>query len=334
VLHQAVLSARSQNRKAVPCIAGASEPKVVRLKIPSGYRGTMRTAHFMGRLIRDGARDFLVRRTATQVLRRRAVRAKDYLGEIKALFEWVQQNLRYTRDTFQVEVLHSARRLLELRAGDCDDFSILLGSLLESIGHPVRLILTGPNPRQPKQFSHVYLEVNCRGRWIPLDATMPHAMGWQPRTWVREVFAVHRRVRTMQGTDSDLGAFGAATSHPVKSFVRALRGEAIPPRDARVRAVWQLLKSRGVLDRSPWVKGLLRRAWGGLAARPRPRTTQRFVARLRKLGILRPRPGGVPSAVGPAGVIPGRRVALRRVATAQRAPLRPVQAVRMRPVGR
>jgi len=53
---------------------------------------------------------------------------KDYLGEIKVLFEWVQQNIRYTKDTFRVEVLHSARRMLELPAGD--GMAILLEAML------------------------------------------------------------------------------------------------------------------------------------------------------------------------------------------------------------
>lgn len=48
-----------------------------------------------------------------------------------------------------MEVLHSARRMLELRADDCDDMAILLGEMLESIGHPVRLVITGPDPRKP-----------------------------------------------------------------------------------------------------------------------------------------------------------------------------------------
>ncbi len=71
---------------------------------------------------------------------------KDYLGEIQALFEWVQKNVRYTKDPYRVEVLHSARRMLELRAGDCDDMTILLAAMLEAIGHPTRLVIIGPDP--------------------------------------------------------------------------------------------------------------------------------------------------------------------------------------------
>ena len=48
--------------------------------------------------IKRGAKDFHVRQAAIAILRRRDVRPKDYLGEIKALFEWVQRHVRYTRD--------------------------------------------------------------------------------------------------------------------------------------------------------------------------------------------------------------------------------------------
>ena len=57
--------------------------------------------------------------------------------------------------------------------------SILLGAMLEAIGHSVRLVLTGSNPLAPDTFTHIYIEVFCRGRWVPLDATMPlpHGVG-------------------------------------------------------------------------------------------------------------------------------------------------------------
>ncbi|MGH8628383.1 MAG: transglutaminase-like domain-containing protein, partial [Gammaproteobacteria bacterium] len=165
-------------------------PKIHLHKIPKGYWGTLKTVEHIIDLIKHGAKDFHVRQTAIDILLRRAVRPKDYLGEIKSLFEWVQQNVRYTKDTFRVEVLHSAKRMLELRAGDCDDMAILLGAMLEAIGHPVRLALTGPDPLRQDLFSHIYLEVFHKGRWIPLDATMPYPMGWAPRTLVKKIIAI------------------------------------------------------------------------------------------------------------------------------------------------
>ncbi len=143
-------------RKPKDMYACPGTPTIRLEKIPGGYDGTLRTVEHIVELIKQGAKDFHVRQTAIDILVQRAVNPKDYLGEIKALFEWVQQNVRYTRDTVRVEVLHSAHRMLELRAGDCDDMAILLGAMLESIGHPVRLVLSGPDPLKQDLF-HPYL---------------------------------------------------------------------------------------------------------------------------------------------------------------------------------
>lgn len=165
-------------------------PHVTTLRIPRGYLGTRRTVAHVRSLIQGGARDFYVRQKAIDIMLARGVRPKNYRGEIEALFEWVQRHVRYTKDPFRVEVLHSPRRMLELRAGDCDDIAILLGAMLEAIGHPVRLVLTGSDFTRPQLFSHIYLEVFCRGQWISLDATMPYPMGWAPRAPIKQVIAL------------------------------------------------------------------------------------------------------------------------------------------------
>jgi transglutaminase-like putative cysteine protease len=138
------------------------------------------TAHLIARLIREGAKDFYVRQKAIEIFRAAGVRPKDRFGEVCALFDWVRRSIRYTRDIFKVELLHSARRMLELRAGDCDDMTILLGALLMSTGHPVRLVLAGFRRKKPHVYSHIYPEVMVLRRWIPIDATVPWPIGWAP----------------------------------------------------------------------------------------------------------------------------------------------------------
>jgi transglutaminase-like putative cysteine protease len=165
-------------------------PQIYLDQIPNGYLGTARTVEHIKTLIQAGARDFYVRQKAIDILLERRVKPKDYRGEIKALFEWVQQNVRYTKDPVRVEMLHSPRRMLELRAGDCDDMTILLGAMLEAIGHPIQLVLAGPDPYRPLLFSHIYLEVDYKGQWIPLDPTMPYPMGWAPIGLVKKVIAM------------------------------------------------------------------------------------------------------------------------------------------------
>lgn len=164
--------------------------RIYRGQLPKGYAGTKKTVGYIVGLIKEGAKDFDVRQTAIDILFQHAIPPKDYLGEIRALFEWVKNNVRYTRDIHRVELLHTARRMLELRAGDCDDMTILLSAMLKAIGHPVRLALVGFNPRKKALFTHIYLEAFCKGVWIPLDATMSKPMGWAPRADHKQYFPV------------------------------------------------------------------------------------------------------------------------------------------------
>lgn len=323
--------------------ASPTPPKIFLGHIPRGWRGTQKTIEHVQALIRAGAKDFYVRQKAIDILLEKQVKPKDYLAEIKALFEWVQQHIRYTKDTFQVEVLHSAKRMLELRAGDCDDMTILLGAMLEAIGHPVRLVLSGPDPLRQDLFTHIYLEVFHKGRWIPLDATMHYPMGWAPRTLVKKIIPIERRP-TMMAEDMELQGMGGIGAVPdwLKGLIRAIRNEAIQPKDARVKSLWDLLRQRQLLRRSPWLKEMLHRTWyqGLLQARFRPRTTRRLVKRLRRLGILPPklvsaaayRPAGI-RPVTRAAVQAARPVVLKPVASVRPATMQPVRPVQMKPAG-
>jgi hypothetical protein len=305
-------------------------PPVISLHhIPTGWRGTQQTIEHVQALIRAGAKDFSVRQKAIDILLEKEVKPKDYLGEIKTLFEWVQRHIRYTKDTFQVEVLHSARRMLELRAGDCDDMTILLGAMLEAIGHPVRLVIIGPNPLRQNLFTHIYLEVFHRGRWIALDATMPHPMGWAPRALVKRVIAIERSP-TMISTDLELQGIGAEADVPMwlRSLIRAIRSEAMQPKDARVKSLWNLLRDRQQLRTHPWIKDVLQHIWSkGLAARPRPLTTERLVTRLRQIGILTPE--GTGPAIHRPG--PGRPRSPMTMRPVRAVAVKPVRPVLMRP---
>ncbi len=174
-----------------PCRCPKSQtPRILLGRLPKGYPGTRRTVGLVARLIRQGAKDFRVRQTAIDILIANDIPPKDYLGEIEALFCWVRDRIRYTRDIYRVELLHTARRMLELRAGDCDDMTILLGSMLKSVGHPVRLALVGFNPRKKSLFTHIYLEVFYKGAWIALDPTVRRPLGFAPPADHKRVFEI------------------------------------------------------------------------------------------------------------------------------------------------
>lgn len=114
----------------------------------------------------------------------------DEYGEVKALFAWVQANIRYTKDPVAKEKLYPPTELLKIRAGDCDDISMLLAALGLSLGYPTHLVTVGADPEYPNEFSHVYVEVEVpagSGQWVALDAARPgSAFGREPEMWTRK----------------------------------------------------------------------------------------------------------------------------------------------------
>ena len=165
-------------------------PRIRVVRVPRGRRGTIVSAGLIANLVREGSRDFYVRQRAIEIFREAGAPPKDRWAEVCALFHWVRNNVRYTRDIFRMELLHTPRRMLELRAGDCDDMTILLGAMLVSTGHPVRLALTGFRRKRPHSYSHIYPEVNVRGNWIALDATMGEPIGWAPPALWKQICPV------------------------------------------------------------------------------------------------------------------------------------------------
>jgi len=146
--------------------------------LPPGENGTAATLRLMSRYVRGFKTSGQVRETALALIA--GVRQKDYAGEAEAVFDWVRDHIRYVRDINGVETLQTPLATMELGAGDCDDKSVLLAVLLESIGHPTRFVAAGY--QGPRRYSHVYVESRIGSRWIPMDATLiDRPMGSLPR---------------------------------------------------------------------------------------------------------------------------------------------------------
>ena len=70
-------------------------------------------------LVEEGSQDPVIRETAIRILKAYRVPEKDEIGEVKAIFDWVKRNIRYTKDITGRDSYHTAKRILELKAGDC-----------------------------------------------------------------------------------------------------------------------------------------------------------------------------------------------------------------------
>lgn len=116
-----------------------------------------------------------------------ALPQKKWIAEISALHRFVRDQIRYVKDINGVETVHTADAVLRIGSGDCDDKSVLLASLLESIGHPTRFVAVG---FQPDHYSHVFVQTRIGknpGKWLSLETTEPVAIGWEPKGIVSRI---------------------------------------------------------------------------------------------------------------------------------------------------
>jgi len=142
--------------------------------IPSGVAGTLATLKIMWLLVKQGKISVPVRLKAVSLTNH--LLQKDYRAEIEAIHRFVRDEIRYVRDINGVETLHGAEWLLRQGAGDCDDKSVLMAAMLESIGFRTRLVAIGFHPGR---YCHVFIEVKLGKNWAPLEATEPVEAGWK-----------------------------------------------------------------------------------------------------------------------------------------------------------
>lgn len=85
---------------------------------------------------------------------------------------WIRTNIRYELDPFGKQNIQRPAVTLKRRAADCKGYSILMASILHALGIPAAFRFI--SEQGDKQIRHVYLVVNQRGKYVPLDACLPH----------------------------------------------------------------------------------------------------------------------------------------------------------------
>lgn len=212
----------------------------VSMAIPEGDPGTIATIDQMRRLIDHGMKDPYIHELSAGIINLAGVRAFDWMGEARAVYNWVRQHIRFTRDVRGKETLHAASDIVRLGIGDCDDFTILICSLMGTIGAKCSIVTVASDPRDPDLFSHVYPEVSINGRWVTMDAARRDPrFGLAPANYFRK-----RRWDATSPDYQDIAGLGsaggaAARARPVLKFrrrnpwgglgrVRGLRGLGQP----------------------------------------------------------------------------------------------------------
>lgn len=150
-------------------------PKATLQNIPEGNSGVRTTLNLMSKLVKHGKQSIAVRNQAGKLTRN--LKQKDWLSEVKAIHDFVQNEIRYTKDIRGIETIQTPEVTLNNRYGDCDDKSTLTATLLETIGHPTRFVACGFNGNG---LSHVFVQTKIGNHWVSVETTEPVKLGWTP----------------------------------------------------------------------------------------------------------------------------------------------------------
>jgi hypothetical protein len=89
----------------------------------------------------------------------------------KAIFYFVQQNFNYLNDPLAFEYYKTPQESLKSNSGDCDDGSILLSSLLQSIGLRTRFVFVPGHVFVQVKIPEAITSYKDDNDWINLDST-------------------------------------------------------------------------------------------------------------------------------------------------------------------
>lgn len=162
----------------------AAEPVRSGGTFPDGLGPTLR---LVWDFIRRGAADARIHQLSRDLVadlpdRRRVHPELQELAQIRRIWSWTRQNIRYVHDQWNPETQSAGETIqnvfatLRLGAGDCDDLVVLTGALLVALGTAVEPWLAGAG--QP---THIFLvATTAGGNAVSVDTTLRGPFGSLP----------------------------------------------------------------------------------------------------------------------------------------------------------
>lgn len=130
---------------------------------------------FLRRIISKYRELPLIRDLAVSIIRKAACPQRDKKCQAIAIATWVKDNIYYVHEL--PERFAYPDEVLRAKAGDCDDFSTLIGALVESIGIPSMLVTM----KIGFKWAHIFAAAQmASGALLPLDATNRFGLGVNP----------------------------------------------------------------------------------------------------------------------------------------------------------
>lgn len=184
----------------------------------SGDSGTAQTVSLIKKLVESAVKDPAVNAFSIAIVRN--VQRYDKIGQCKAVFDWVNQNVQYVMDPIgpdgPKETLRPMRDLMSLLAGDCDDINgVFIPSVLGSLGYETRVVTIKADSEVPSEFSHIYCEVLIDGYWYAMDCAREGAeFGDEPPFyWERKEWPITQQIGfTLLGRGDACGCGGGCAA--------------------------------------------------------------------------------------------------------------------------
>ena len=173
--------------------------KAIKKPLAYGARGNLKTVDYMKKIARKVNGHPIVRQLAENILRYYNINDMCYYDEAIAIADYVKNNVRYVRDPKGIEMLTDPLTMIdkikqEKAFGDCDDMSLLIATLLLSIGHSPKYAIV-KYKKDLKSFQHIYVVNYTRNhgdnktRRIALDAIVKqYPIGFEvPSEYIKEI---------------------------------------------------------------------------------------------------------------------------------------------------
>jgi hypothetical protein len=151
------------------------------LKLSDGEAGNRETVALMRDVARNRAHHDLVRAKALKILKTYNVSSQNHIAEALAIGDFVKNNVTYRRDPDDQEYLQDPLTMIEnlsrnVANGDCDDMSLLIATLLLSVGARPFFRCVKYSPKV-NYFEHIYVVVydknwNGQEERVVLDAIL------------------------------------------------------------------------------------------------------------------------------------------------------------------
>ena len=145
------------------------------------------------RLIKEGREDPRIYEISREVISQSGTTFGYDIDELEAIYQFVQGRVRYVRDPYGRDTYQGAVDTLDkFKTGDCEDSTILIASMLLTVGYPVALKLASIGG---ELWDHIYSLAGVPPKepekWVAMDATLINGrLGQEPETKYEKMFKI------------------------------------------------------------------------------------------------------------------------------------------------